>query len=242
MTFYNQFSRYYDYIFPAGKNQINFIEKYFNKGDKILDMACATGEYTLALNDLGYETIGVDLDEAMIDMARDKAAKRNGQGKFVSGNMLESDKLFNNKFKGLICIGNSLVHLKNKSEINLSLEGFYNCLEDKGVMILQNINYDRVVDLDVKELPTIENNEVGIKFIRKYDYDKENNSVWFNTTLILPDESTYHHSTPLYPLRRKELQEILEEVGFKTLGFYGSFNSEDTYKNDSYGLVVVAQK
>jgi SAM-dependent methyltransferase len=44
-------------------------------GGPVLDVACGTGLYTLALAQQGYEAVGVDITQTMIDYARTKAAQ-----------------------------------------------------------------------------------------------------------------------------------------------------------------------
>jgi len=62
MGFYEEISKYYDYIFPVGKEQINFITKVAGEGPKsVLDIACGTGGYALELAKQGYAVTAVDL-------------------------------------------------------------------------------------------------------------------------------------------------------------------------------------
>ena len=40
---------------------IKYIEKYINKGDKILDVGAGTGKYSIYFNDKGYDVTAVEL-------------------------------------------------------------------------------------------------------------------------------------------------------------------------------------
>jgi len=49
------------------------ITRYFsNKNAKISDIGCGLGRTTQPLSDMGFEVIGIDVSEAMIDKARAK--------------------------------------------------------------------------------------------------------------------------------------------------------------------------
>jgi SAM-dependent methyltransferase len=56
---------------------------------RVLDVGCGTGEHVLLAASLGLEATGIDLAAAAIERARQKAAQRGLQARFVVGNVLD---------------------------------------------------------------------------------------------------------------------------------------------------------
>lgn len=245
MSFYDEISKYYDKIFPAGEEQVSFImEAAGKKAAKILDIACGSGTYSIALAKEGYKVTAVDIEDEMVRKVQDKAKRDKVDIEAFVCSMTELEDKLAQKYQVLFCIGNSLVHLKSLEEIEHVLKQMYNLAEPDGVVIIQIMNYDRIIRLGLKELPTIINEESGIEFIREYDYKPELKIIDFNTTLIVKNKGnaeTFKNTVELLPLLSDELTDIVEKVGFKRYECYGNFKCS-SYKEDSYMLVLKAFK
>lgn len=241
MTFYNELSKYYKYIFPTNPTTLDFLGSQFSKDGKILDMACGSGEYTIGLSKLNYQVVGMDLEKEMISKAQEKA-KENGLAlEFKLGNMLNTQDIFeSNTFGGIFCIGNSLVHLDNNYEIEGALKNMHTLLNVDGVLVLQIINYDRILKFNVNFLPTIKNEQVGIEFIR--NYIREDNKILFNTVLKTADGNAFENTVKLLPLTSMELVHMLEKVGFNNIVLYGGFNGSNYNSDESMPLVITCKK
>lgn len=231
MGFYQMISKHYDYIFPFNKATYEFISKAFGDRKNILDIACATGIYTSKLNDNGYHAIGIDLDEDMIKIAKTKDPKT----EFYLQNMLDLRDL--EKYDGVFCIGNSIVHLENQSEIEKSIKLMFNSLKEDGILILQIINYDRIISQNIRGLSTIKNDL--LEFERNYDY--KDGYIYFSGILKI-DHQQFVNITKLFPLKHDELILALEKVGFTDIKCFDGFSDQAFDKDKSIQLVVKANK
>ncbi len=241
MGFYQQISKYYDFIFPTGKDQINFLREVAGKPPRsVLDIACGTGGYSLELCRQGYNVTAVDLDNKMLEQLHEKVKAEGCSVEIIQANMVQVDQKLSSKFNLAFCIGNSLVHLENIQQIKEFLTNIKKFLENDGSLVLQIINFDRIILRDIKSLPTIENKDVDLTFERNYDYDKQNKRISFRTRLTVAGKS-YDNEVPLYPLRQDELIEALTAAGFKKLKLFGDFNGNEFDQYNSFMLVIWAR-
>ena len=239
MGFYEELSKYYDIVFPLGQPQLKFIRERLQGKEDILDLAAGTGNYSIALAKEGYKVVAVDLDEEMVKKINVKNEREGTKVRPYALDMKEIHVLGSDSFDAVICIGNSLVHLENIEEIRDSLHKMYKLLRHLGMIVLQIVNYDRILKYDVKELPLIDRKESGVKFIRNYGL--EEGKILFKTKLIVNNNKTYDNCIKLYPLESKDLVNLLQEIGFKDIRLYGGFD-EKPYTIDSFPLVVEAYK
>ncbi|SHF43051.1 class I SAM-dependent methyltransferase [Desulforamulus putei] len=226
---YKDLSQYYDDIFPAGEEQLKFFRQVF--GDlgvsRVLDLACGSGNYSLEFARWGLSVVGVDYEPDMIKLAREKARKEGLAVDFRTGDMRNLEDI-EGKFDAVICIGNSLVHLLTDKDIITALTQMKEHLYHGGTLILQTVNYDRILKGNITQLPDIVNKQAGIIFTRQYDF-RPDGLIDFKTSLIKNDSNGSQHSlgsgqVPLRPLTRAELESFLHTAGFDEVEVFGGFN------------------
>lgn len=240
MRFYEILEKHYDYIFPFQNSTYDFIREGLNPQDKVLDVACGTGSYTIALRKEGILSCGLDLEESMIRIAEKKAEEQGIQGDFIVSNMLDMDLVHEGGLRRIFIIGNSLVHLNSLNQIKSFITTAINLLNEDGDLVIQIINYDRILKEHIDHLPTIHVPEISLTFERNYTYDAEAHLVDFSSKLTLQGE-TEEASVLLFPLKSEVLVHLLMEAGFEEIHLYGSFK-KDPYTDSSLPLIVVAKK
>lgn len=237
MKFYNEIAKYYDDIFKENTKQIDLISKVVGQPPKsILDVASGTGGPSIALREKGHMVTAIDLNSSMIDKLKSKSLKVIS---YVM-NMLNIDKL-NSKFDLIYCVGNSLVHLEDLEEVETFISKVHKSLNDNGNLLIQIINYDRILDKNIKSLPTIENKDKNLVFERYYDYDVYRQKIEFKTVLKTKDRE-YGNKVYLLPIRKNELDSILKKVGFKDIEYFGTFDQKSFIEEESFHLIALAKK
>ncbi len=234
MNFYNNFAIYYDKIFPRNPKVIQYMDRVFKQGH-ILDIACGTGEYSVSLAHLNYQVTGLDISEQMIHYALTKATKENVKVNFRVQNMLDIED--QSLYEGIICIGNSLVHLDSESEIKSALDRMYQALKPHGSVIIQVINYDLIFEKKLPGLSTVTNQEIS--FYRNYEFD--GSKIHFKTRLT-DGLRVFVDETLLFPLKHSALMAMLSQAGFKDIKTVGGFSHESFDLKQDITYVVTAKK
>ncbi len=231
---YDFMADHYDCVFPAKKETVAFLTQNLPKGD-ILDSACGTGNYAFALKRKGFNVTGTDISAEMITIAREKAKMQNLDVLFRCEDMrkMRDEAVYD----GIFCIGNSLVHLPTKKEILDYLRKVQRALKDGGRAIFQIVNYDKVYARKLLTLPKMEC--PGLVFERHYDLKRE--KVLFHQILKTP-RGIQKNTEELYPLKRDKMEHLLQKAGFHNLMFYDGFSSDPFSAEESYALVVRAEK
>lgn len=244
MKFYQILSKVYDDIFPMDEDTLNFLTQDLKLRSRILDLACATGNYSLPLVQKGHAVDGIDLDEDMVGIAKEKL--KGFDANIVYGDMRCIKQIFGDKKYNLIfCIGNSIVHLDDKNKIQELIKDIYSLLDEQGQMVIQIINYDRITEQNIHSLPVIENKQKKLKFIRNYFFEDISDKVIFKAKLIVEtnneENEVYENSIELIALRDEELNYMVKNAGFRNIHIFGGFDMKP-YDMDSFLTVLKAWK
>jgi len=266
MDFYTILSDVYDDLFPAEPSILRFLTDTFSSCQRVLDVACGTGTYTIPLWEQGKDVVGIDLSLPMIEQARGKLQKMFGrlaqgtsdkspttpQGRetdfpkapadiFQIGDMQDLSRIPPGSFQGLYCIGNSLPHLDSESQIRLALKQFLRVLSPGGVLLLQTINFDRVrFDHSGRfALPTLKGRRAELA--RFYTSGSDSDHLYFESELSLPDGKRMRNRIPLFLLTRNRLEAWLQDAGFGSQMWYGSYERKAYEPDTSFLSIVVAR-
>lgn len=233
MEFYQSISEYYDLIFQLGDKEKNWY-KSLELPDKgiFLELGCGTGELCFFFTQFGEEVHGIDSDKGMINLANRKKTKLNITNiDFQLLDMLKIKEVFpKESFDIIFCMGNTIVHLKDKEQITVLIKIIKDILKPGGRFIFQIMNYEKILKENIKNLPLIENDK--IRFERNMEFQKESNHLLFNTTLLIKNDGTLiKNSVKLYPLQKFEIEEILNKNKFSNYKFFGGFDRDEFQNN-----------
>jgi len=201
---------------------------------KVLDVATGTGFHSVRLLEAGFEVVSADGNPEMLAMAFHNARKRGHLLRTVQADWRFLNRDVHGEYDAIICLGNSFTHLFEEADRRKTLAEYYAMLAHDGVLILDQRNYDSILDQGFSskhvyyycgDQVTAEPEHMDEGLARfKYSF---------------PDDSVYH--LHMYPLRKDYTQRLMREVGFQKITTYGDF--QETYREEEPDFFVhVAEK
>jgi glycine/sarcosine N-methyltransferase len=242
MSLYEGIAAWYDLVFPLRESRVAYaLSLATEAGSSVLDVGCATGALDLALARHGRRVTGIDLDQEMIRLARERAQAEGLRVTFEVADMLGvAERLAGSSYDAILCLGNTIVHLAGAVEVRSFLSGSRGLLARGGRIALQLLNYERVLRGLPPPLPVIEN-EI-LRFVRSYDVDAACRGVRFSTELTLKRTGDVRRDeTQLYPLTLAEILAMLAPCGLALEACHADFSGRPFAPEDG-SLIAVARK
>lgn len=216
---------------------------------KILDTACGTGMHAIELARRGAWVAGADLSEQMIARARLNAAQASVKVNFRPAGFGALQAAFTEALPvdALLCLGNSLPHVLTRQELRTTLADFAACLRPGGLLLIQNRNFDAVLQRRERwmEPQGYREGDAEWIFLRFYDFEPDGTITFNFLTLHRIGEEPWTqqiNAARLYPWRRDELQTALLEAGFTSLMAFGGMDGSPFEASTSGNLVFVARR
>ena len=212
-----------------------FIETLQKHGaHKVLDVATGTGFHSVRLMQAGFQVTSVDGSPEMLYKAFENARKHGQLLRTVQADWRWLNRDIHGKYDAIVCLGNSFTHLFSERDRRKTLAEFYAALRHDGILILDQRNYDSILD-------------EGYSSAHKYYYCGEDVSAepeYVDEGLArfkyaFPDKSEFHLN--MFPLRKAYTRRLMYEVGFQEVVTYADF--KETHRTtDPDFFIHVASK
>lgn len=206
----------------------------------VLELGCGTGRMTRLLAGDGYDMIGIDNSEEMLQIAGEAGTEKEGI-LYLLQDMREFELY--GTVRAVVSICDSMNYILEEEELLTVFRLVNNYLDPGGVFI-----FDMNTEYKYKELlgeTTIcENQEEG-SFIWDNYYDEEEQMNQYDLTLFIKEENGLYrkyeetHFQRAYDISR--VQELIEEAGMEFVTAYDAF-THDGVKADSERIYVIARE
>ncbi|NMG37693.1 methyltransferase domain-containing protein [Chelativorans sp. ZYF759] len=202
--------------------------------ETVLDVAAGTGFHSVRLTQAGFNVTTADGSGEMLGKAFANGQARGIVLKTVQADWRWLNRDIQGKYDAIICLGNSFTHMHEESDRRRALAEFYAALKHDGILILDQRNYDSILDHGFSskhkyyycgDRVTAEPEHIDEGLVRfKYSFD---------------DGSEY--TLNLCPIRKNYVRKLLQEAGFQRVRTYGDF--QETYQEAEPDFFVhVAEK
>lgn len=212
-----------------------FVELLSKKGvRKILDVATGTGFHSICLLKANFEVLSADGCAEMLTKANQNGKQRGHRLNTIQTDWRWLSYNIHEPFDAIICLGNSFTHLFSDKDRRKALSEFYTTLSPNGILILDQRNYDAIMDIGYRSKHRYYycGDNIGIKpehiddGIARFRYS-------------FPDQSVFHLN--MYPLRKAYTRQLIYEAGFRKIKTYGDFQESYCEENTDF-FIHVAQK
>lgn len=190
---------------------------------KVLDVACGTGFHSVRLLREGFDVISADGSAAMVAKAFENAKDEGLILKTVQADWRWLTKDVEGTYDAIICLGNSFTHLHNEADRRRALAEFYSALTPDGVLILDQRNYDSILDHGFSTKHKYY--YCGDQVVAEPEYVDDGLARF---KYSFPDGSNFHLN--MFPLRKDYTRQLISEAGFQDIKTFGDF--QETYRQE----------
>ena len=246
MEAYSEFAGVYDMFMDNipyrewGEYLIDLLKEYEINDGLLLDLGCGTGTMTEILSEAGYDMIGVDNADEMLNIAISKREQSGHDILYLNQDMREFELY--GTVRGIVSICDSINYITEEDDLLQVFKLVNNYLDIGGLFIFDlntEYKYRQIGDATIAE-----NREEG-SFIWENNYYEEDMINEYDLTLFIRGEDGRYdrymenHLQRAYPLDRGK--ELIEEAGLEFVTAYDAFTREPV-KAESERVYVIARE
>jgi SAM-dependent methyltransferase len=211
---------------------IDNIIKYLNprQSAKFLDLGCGKGRHSVYINKKGFCVTGVDLSPENIKLAKQH---ENELLKFKVHDMREP--IINGNFDYILNLFTSFGYFKTIAENRKVLDSASISLKNKGIMLIDFLNADQVIDGLVKtESQVID----GITFNISRSVSE---GAIVKKINIVDTDGEHNYFERVKALSRQDFIGMLTQANFEILDTFGNYNLDHFNEKESPRLILIAR-
>lgn len=214
---------YVDVLLPeVTAGQVDGIEKLLDlqPGARILDLACGHGRHAIALAERGYDVTGFDLSATFLKRAREDAAIRGTQVRWMQGDMRELD--FESEFDAVINVFTAFGYFEDESDDTKTLDRVRASLRPEGLFLIETLFRD---GLPARFTPkSYDKTSRGRLVLHDHNWDLEKDVIEDQVTLINPDGTKKEYRTSVRMRTLREYLALMRSSGLEPETWYGGLN------------------
>lgn len=224
------------------KKTADYIEKIFEKycarkPSLIADLACGTGSMCVELSNRGYDMIGIDFSENMLDVASKKKAKNDIL--YLNQDITEFELY--GTVDVILCLLDSVNHITDKDDLKKMFLLASNYLNPGGIIIFDINTKYKFENVLADNIFTYDSDDIF--YVWENDYSADEKLCDFYLTFFAEQNGLYKRVDECHTERcysEDEIEEIVNSSKFKVLDKYDNL-SFDKPKHNSERIFYVAR-
>ena len=217
------------------------LKEYGVKDGLVLELGCGTGSMTELLAEKGYDMIGVDNSEDMLEIAMEKRIESGHDILYLLQNMQEFELY--GTVKAVVSVCDSVNYITEKEELEEVFRLVNNYLDPQGIFI-----FDFNTEYKYREIlgnQVIAEDREECSFIWENYYDHTSMINEYELTLFVQEEDDLYrkyqesHFQKAYTLR--DIRSMIEASGLKFVTAYDAYTQKAPMHN-SERITVIARE
>lgn len=202
----------------------------------ILELGCGTGNITKELLKRGYELVGVDISEEMLELAEEKTQDFGDKVILIEQDITDLDfDVY--EIDTVIAVNDTFNYILEKEKIKGLLDYLYPRIKEGGQLVFD-------ISSDYKLQHILGKNTFGESFedmvyLWENYYDQESGQVFMEINIFEKKGQYYERFTETHVQRaykQKEITDILQEIGYRNIKVYSDFNFDENIKENAQRL------
>ena len=244
---YKSFARVYDMFmdnidYPAWCEYLTGLLKEYGVQDGLVaELGCGTGSMTELLAEKGYDMIGIDNSEEMLEIAMEKKFESGKDILYLLQDMREFELY--GTVRAVVSVCDSMNYILEEEDL-LEVFRLANNYLDPGGMFIFDMNTPYKYETLIGDSTIAENREEG-SFIWENYFDEESRINEDALTLFLQEEDDlyrkyeeFHYQKAYEPER---VIELLQEAGLEFVAMYDAFTKKAPTKR-SERIYIIAKE
>jgi 2-polyprenyl-3-methyl-5-hydroxy-6-metoxy-1,4-benzoquinol methylase len=221
----------------AAEAEFLIAELGLETGQRVLDLPCGHGRHSIELAQRGLRVVGVDLNDAPLEMAREAAREAGVQLDLRRMDMRAIE--FREEFDAVINMWTSFGYFETEAEDKQVLERAWRALRPGGALVIETINLHGAL----RRFEPRAWHELGDGrlLLEERAFDPWAGRMHSSWTLVEPSGERIAMAFANRAYTLVELSKMLVEVGFDVDHAWGDFRGSD-YAVDSRRMIVLARR
>ncbi|MDO4793064.1 MAG: class I SAM-dependent methyltransferase [Filifactor alocis] len=229
---YEAVSRVYDALMEEVDYQLwcNFMEELFTSKTEgirhILELGCGSGIMTEKLLEKGYEVVGADVSEEMLELAWERVCSYGNKAILMQQDIRDLDfEIY--EIDCILSSNDTFNYLTQKAQLEELFSYLYARLKVGGSLVfdisseykLSTVLGDRVYGQSFEDMAYLWENE----------YDEQSRELTIRVNVFEQEGEVYRRYEEVQVQKayfKEEIVELLEKTGYKDIEVYGDFSRE----------------
>ena len=232
MEAYSGFAKVYDLFMdniPYGEWTEYVKELFAEEGITdgiLLDLGCGTGSVTELLAKAGFDMIGIDNSEEMLEIAMEKREESGFDILYLLQDMREFELY--GTVKGVVSICDSMNYILEDEDLMEVFRLVHNYLDNEGIFIFDMNTMYKYEEILADN--TFAEDREESSFIWENYYDEEDEINQYDLALFVKEEDgryrKYEETHLQRAYRQEDVEEMIRESGLELLHVYDAFSKE----------------